>query len=711
MILYYRFLYSLFITAAVVPIAAAQLQPGDIVVMGVQSDGVDRFTWAPLVDLGPGQVVYFTDGGWNSEEQVFQRQVNAASNPYTTPPSGGAMVYTAPLEGLKAGTVVEVQINSRRSGEPGEYVLTVTGASAEDFSAANDKDVVGDQGLSIATTGDQLLILTGSLLHPFFLFGVNTGADQWDLGSTSAQHSSDLPDGLIDGLTAIAIGAGPDGGDEVDNGRYTGPISGTQATILSMIADLDHWETSNTAFDDLTGGIAILDIIIIPSTPVAVALDTLFVAPGDTARIPVTLVNTTAHALGFLRFRLILKGAAIFAAQNPVHGLPDDLEIETISVAADTLIVFVTPRFDHQPILTEDSLRIVGQVRIIPADNALGKTVGVHILEDTTFVIKDMDGLSLMTSGSNGAVQVGIRGDINIDRRVNILDATSLVYRIIHDKIAAPGTIGYQLADINVDGLVNIVDVIGTVRVILGLPLGDPVQTRPVSPGGLSVRLHPPRQMKDNRLAIPLSVSKGGHVAGLQATFRFDSSRLEVGQLASISSSSTLIIEQVVHKDILNIIAISPALSFFSTDEDLRMMIPVSPLTSERTDFSLIELTLIDAQGRELDDIGVPSHQTVNVGKERPATFSLSMNTPNPFNPRTKISYQVPSAAHVALKIYNLLGQEVITLVDRKHTAGRYSAIWDARNYNGEPVASGIYIYRLTSDAGDTEVRRMTVLK
>jgi len=87
------------------------------------------------------------------------------------------------------------------------------------------------------------------------------------------------------------------------------------------------------------------------------------------------------------------------------------------------------------------------------------------------------------------------------------------------------------------------------------------------------------------------------------------------------------------------------------------------------------------------------------------------MNTPNPFNPRTQISYYVPRTARMTLKVYNLLGRQVIQLVDRKHAAGRYTTFWNARNHQGEPVASGIYLYRLTSDTGYVETRKMTLLK
>lgn len=79
-----------------------------------------------------------------------------------------------------------------------------------------------------------------------------------------------------------------------------------------------------------------------------------------------------------------------------------------------------------------------------------------------------------------------------------------------------------------------------------------------------------------------------------------------------------------------------------------------------------------------------------------PTTFELSQNFPNPFNAATTIRYGLPKAERVTLKIFNLLGEEVVILVnDEQQSTGYHLAIWDGRNKNGQPVASGIYIYQL----------------
>lgn len=93
-----------------------------------------------------------------------------------------------------------------------------------------------------------------------------------------------------------------------------------------------------------------------------------------------------------------------------------------------------------------------------------------------------------------------------------------------------------------------------------------------------------------------------------------------------------------------------------------------------------------------------------------PMTFAVSQNFPNPFNPTTTISYQVPRSVNVTLQVYNVLGQRVKTLVNNRMDAGFYKAVWDGTNDYGAKVASGIYIYRLR--AGDfVQVKKMIMMK
>ncbi len=94
----------------------------------------------------------------------------------------------------------------------------------------------------------------------------------------------------------------------------------------------------------------------------------------------------------------------------------------------------------------------------------------------------------------------------------------------------------------------------------------------------------------------------------------------------------------------------------------------------------------------------------------QPADYSLNNNYPNPFNPTTTISFSVPEASHVELKIFNMLGMEVATLYRGDAIPGSYDIKWNGKSNTGNVVPSGVYFYRV--DAGSfTETKKMVLLK
>jgi len=90
-----------------------------------------------------------------------------------------------------------------------------------------------------------------------------------------------------------------------------------------------------------------------------------------------------------------------------------------------------------------------------------------------------------------------------------------------------------------------------------------------------------------------------------------------------------------------------------------------------------------------------------------PFNFSLSNNYPNPFNPETTIEYSIPKAANVELKVYDVLGREIATLVNEYKQAGKYHSQFSIINYQ---LSSGVYFYRLSTE-GYTLVKKMLLLK
>ncbi|MBA7568016.1 hypothetical protein ES708_09735 [subsurface metagenome] len=93
-----------------------------------------------------------------------------------------------------------------------------------------------------------------------------------------------------------------------------------------------------------------------------------------------------------------------------------------------------------------------------------------------------------------------------------------------------------------------------------------------------------------------------------------------------------------------------------------------------------------------------------------PTSFALHPNYPNPFNPSTTLRFDLPEAAEVTLLVYDLLGREIIRLVDGRHEAGPYRVIWNSRDAQGRQVPTGVYLVRMVSEKYSKTIK-MVLLK
>jgi hypothetical protein len=103
--------------------------------------------------------------------------------------------------------------------------------------------------------------------------------------------------------------------------------------------------------------------------------------------------------------------------------------------------------------------------------------------------------------------------------------------------------------------------------------------------------------------------------------------------------------------------------------------------------------------------LGTTGTMGVDAGSTTPYTFALEQSYPNPFNPTTTIRYSIPQQVHVVLKVYNVLGKEVLTLVDEMQSGGEKSVRFDASG-----LASGLYFYRLQAGSF-ADIKRALLLK
>ncbi len=137
--------------------------------------------------------------------------------------------------------------------------------------------------------------------------------------------------------------------------------------------------------------------------------------------------------------------------------------------------------------------------------------------------------------------------------------------------------------------------------------------------------------------------------------------------------------------------------------------------TDVRIRFHFVSDSTVTYPGWYIDDINIYPYEAQTViargeSHQPIKDFVLFDNYPNPFNAQTIIEYQLPQAGHVKLVVYNLLGQEIKTLINRNQEAGRFNLVWNGTDDLGQAVPSGVYFYRIQAE-GYSETKKMLLLQ
>ena len=102
---------------------------------------------------------------------------------------------------------------------------------------------------------------------------------------------------------------------------------------------------------------------------------------------------------------------------------------------------------------------------------------------------------------------------------------------------------------------------------------------------------------------------------------------------------------------------------------------------------------------------GIKTVTLINEQKEMPGCYLLMQNYPNPFNPTTKISFSIPKFTHVTLKVFDVIGREISSLLNKDFNAGKYEV-----EFNGKELSSGVYFYTLMAD-DFIETKKLLLMK
>ena len=285
-------------------------------------------------------------------------------------------------------------------------------------------------------------------------------------------------------------------------------------------------------------------------------------------------------------------------------------------------------------------------------------------------------------------------GDINLNEIANeiadaVLFTSYFIYGLSVFDINPQGQIA--ATDVNNDGRVLTVgDLVYMIRIITGDELAFPK----LSPYAQSASV----SMLVNHSAVAISSNSEADIGA--GHFVFEHSGYEIGEPHLINGASEMTLKYHDEDGVLKVLV-------YSTEKDLKIAsgaenIFVIPISGSGT-IELTETELSDYYGNLL---------TVTKGEQPilPKAFALHQNYPNPFNATTRIIYELPKTSHVKIEVFNVIGQCVTTLIDLDESSGVHTVEWKANDQSGDRVASGVYLYRLTTDDFTTE-KKMILLK
>ncbi len=136
--------------------------------------------------------------------------------------------------------------------------------------------------------------------------------------------------------------------------------------------------------------------------------------------------------------------------------------------------------------------------------------------------------------------------------------------------------------------------------------------------------------------------------------------------------------------------------------------LPIPPVVPNGTYGLCVTATIGEASDSDCAEIEVSDESSTSASTGDDVV--LRQNSPNPFNLGTEISFELNDATNVTLTVHNILGQTVATLANGHYSAGQHTVEWNATDNNGNVVATGMYLYRMTTDEGATS-RKMLLIK
>ncbi|MFQ5651655.1 MAG: tandem-95 repeat protein, partial [bacterium] len=283
------------------------------------------------------------------------------------------------------------------------------------------------------------------------------------------------------------------------------------------------------------------------------------------------------------------------------------------------------------------------------------------------------------------------------------------VRRALFD-LKAGNTEALSRSDLDNNGRVDLVDYLNLLDLdnpgLRALKAGEGHNGTPASTGTLEVSI-PAVTPVAGGVDIPVLLAGDQPIRGFQIQLEFDESRLDLTGALPYRNDFGMRLEGVISGNTLQVIGyLEKENSAVEINGDLFSLCgKLIDAADGDVTVRLVESLFVSKERLPITNASISAAGTARI----PTEFALLQNYPNPFNPSTQITFHLPQRAKVEIKIYNLKGELVRTLVNEEREPGRHKIIWNGRNGAGVPVASGLYLYRIKAGKWKDTMRMMLV--
>jgi len=347
---------------------------------------------------------------------------------------------------------------------------------------------------------------------------------------------------------------------------------------------------------------------------------------------------------------------------------------------------------------------VTGALKYIPITSAKGQyTIVLKVFDDSLAAVND-----------TVLVRVNIYGDVSGNGVISAFDGALVLQNTVGANIFS--SLQQRVGDVTGNGSISSLDASYILQRAVGLissfpgGLGKESRAEAVL-SAFSFRIM--RGEKQDEYDLIISVNKPSQVFGIAMSVSYDTTIVKALKMSKTALTDSMSIAYYFPDGKANL-ALAGVTPLNKAGDIMRFSFNLKDPNYPK---NAVLFTMKKFMLNETDHTNDIGGITLNVRDlaQLPTVYKLEQNFPNPFNPSTTVNYQLPEASTVKIVVYNMLGQEVKTLVSEDQLAGYYSMVWNGTDNTNRKVSSGVYIYRIIAIGPQkkqyTEVKKMLMIK